>query len=255
MIGKMLIAAMLAVPVVSSVCGAEGLGRIVYPGQNTFSFEEGTVEAWVKFAFDPAETTDGSWTPKGALFSFVIPKEPGEKGSSFSITCALKNVGKRSPTGSACYLRIGLTAAGEDVSHPVLVDCTGWGKDVWHHLAVTWSDGKTLKVYVDGKAARITDGGDGTTLTFRYSIVRDIPAAARMVLGTPVPWYGPNLLTVDEFRISSVARTPEALGFFKSPPSVDPCTLLLEDFEAAETKIEGGGITEGKHGKGFSFSP
>ena len=251
----------LIFPLISFELKGEVLGRIEYPAQSIFSLEEGTIERWIKFEFDPGQTTEKQWLPKGAFFQFEIPEEKGDKGAIFSITVALRNVGKYSKTGSACSFRIGLSIEGKEVPYPVFVDCTDW-QNFWHHIAVSWKNGKELYVYIDGKKT-----GE---MKFPYSIIRDIPKKAKIIIGTPNPWYYPNLLVVDEIRISSIARNPDDLGFYKFPLLPDPYTLFLENFENIENnktkpfiadilqkgnfEIKGGRITDGKIGKGFAFS-
>ena len=116
---------------------------------------------------------------------------------------------------------------GVELQPPLILDVTGWGKDAWHHLAVTWRSGRDVEVFFDGKSAG--------TATWIPGLTRDVPSSARLALGVPDNYYGPNHLAVDEFRISSVARRPEELGFHRVPLLPDPCTLLLENFENVST--------------------
>ncbi len=250
-------ALLLATARVSAAAG------IVFPGQFVFDLQEATVEAWVLFDFDPAEVETGIWQAKGAWFEFSIPKKENDLGSSFSIIYGLKGTGRRTPSGSACYMRVGFAIDGKEVPHPSLIDCTSWGKNNWHHVAVTWKEGRHLRVYVDGKQL--------VQQEYPWSIVRDIPSLAQVVIG--FTGYLPvNAVAVDEVRISSIARDVEDLGFFQTPLRADPATLLLENFESvyekegklwtkpavvvvtsdkAEYPVIGGRIVPGKAGKGL----
>lgn len=237
--------------------------RIVFPGQFLFDLQEATVEAWVLFDFNPEEVETGIWRATGAWFEFNIPKRENDLGSSFSIIYGLKGTGRRTPSGSACYMRIGFNIDGKEVPYPTLFDCTNWGKNNWHHIAVTWKEGRFLTVYVDGKKV--------VQQEYSWSIIRDIPSTAQIVIGC-TGYLPVNAVAVDEIRISSIAREPSDLGFFHFPLKPDPETLLLENFESVSEKegklwtkpavlsvfsdstwftITGGKIISGKTGQGF----
>jgi len=246
---------------------AAGSARIAFPGQLLFSLEEATVEAWVLFDFDPAQVETGIWRGMGAWFEFLVPKRENDLGASFTISYGLKATGRRTPSGSACYMRVGFSIEGKEVPHPSLLDCTSWGKNNWHHVAVTWKEGRYLTIYSDGKEVDKRE--------YSWPIVRDIPSAAQVIIGF-TGYLAKNALAVDEVRISSVARKPEELGFYQVPLKPDPATLLLENFEHIQEKekklytspevmalflapgeypIVGGKIIPGKSGKGFLLYP
>lgn len=246
-------------------------GRIDYPAFGIFTFEEGTFEAWIKFEFDPKESTDKSWVPKGALFLFEIPKDEKEAGGIFSITFGLKNIGKFGKIDTRCYCRVGFSIEGKEIPHPVTIDLTNWEKNTWHHLAISWFDGNKLKIYVDGKPLEIGSPPDKTVYVCGASYMKDITSNARMILGTPRIWYlSDNPIAVDEIRISSIKRMKEELGYYKFPLAPDEYTLFLENFENVEGeftkpfisnvssqgkyKIEKGKLIDGKIGRGYSFS-
>lgn len=235
------------------------LGRIEIPAQNLFSFEEGTVEAWVLYEVEPTESN-------GSLFVFTVPKTARDLGAGMSMTFYVKDEGKHGKTNMVCGLRVGFWVDGREVPHPVMLNCNHFGKGQWHHVAAAWKEGKYFWAYLDGKEVARSD--------FPQSMVRDIPANAQIILGNNLLWYlARNPVVIDEVRVSSIARRAEDLGFQHSPPVPDIHTLFLETFEKtdggmarpdviasadipSEFKIQGGGrIISGKNGKGFAFSP
>ncbi|HPP11599.1 MAG TPA: hypothetical protein PKW42_02585 [bacterium] len=244
-------------------CPQAGSASIVFPGQFLFDLQEATVEAWVLFDFDPAQVETGIWQAMGAWFEFTAPSRENDLGASFSVIYGLKGTGRRTASGSACYQRVGFSIDGKEVPHPSFLDCTNWGKNNWHHVAVSWQDGRCLKIYFDGKEVDRRE--------YPWSIVRDIPSCSRLVIGF-TGYLAINGVAVDEVRISSVARKTEELGYFQVPLKPDPATLLLENFEAvaekdgqrwtrpavvavtsapAEYRLTGGKIIPGKAGHGF----
>ncbi|MCM8768777.1 MAG: LamG domain-containing protein [Candidatus Omnitrophica bacterium] len=244
-----------------------GSARIVFPGQFLFDLQEATVEGWVLFDFDPAQVETGVWRGMGAWFEFTAPKRENDLGASFSLIYGLKATGRRTTSGSACYQRVGFSIEGKEVPHPSLLDCTSWGKNTWHHVAVTWKDGRNLVIYVDGQQV--------DRRQYPWSIVRDIPSLAQVVIGF-TGYIAKNAVAVDEVRISQVARNPKELGFFTLPLKPDPATLLLENFENLSEKngklstrpeviavisapteypVIGGKIIPGKAGKGLLLYP
>lgn len=243
------------------------LGRIELPAAGLIDFEEATVEAWVLLEFDPAQREEGVWRGMGGWFMFDVPKSEVDRGAGMSISVGLKNIGRQGEVQSDCGMRVGFVKDGQEVPHPVLPSCASFRQEQWHHVAVTWREGRFLRVYFDGELSAERD--------FPASIVRDVPAASRIILG----WEGflqQNLLAIDEVRISSIARAPEEFGYHRCPLEPDPWTMLLENFEQA-TEVEGalmttpavlataldpmsfpvvgGRLIDGRDGHAFAFSP
>ena len=52
-----------------------------------------------------------------------------------------------------------------------------------------------------------------------------------------------NDISVDEFRLSSVAREPSTLGFGQTPLKPDPFTMLLENFDNVQPTPQKAGFT------------
>ncbi|MCM8772574.1 MAG: LamG domain-containing protein [Candidatus Omnitrophica bacterium] len=233
-------------------------GRIIYKGEGIFSFEELTVEMWIKFNFDPNEKTDKVWIPKGSILNFEIPEEK----TIFSISCGLK-AGRKGEEDSRCYLRIGFCIEGKEIPYPVLIDCSNFSNN-WHHIAILWQEGKKLTIYIDGNEILKS--------SLQEKIKKDFVGKSKLIIGTPLVWFYENQIEIDEIRISSIARKKEELSIYKN--IIDPYVLFYENFEnikeengeiftepyivsiesKGKYKIENGKIVEGKFGKGYLFS-
>jgi hypothetical protein len=203
-------------------------GKIVFPARGLYSLQEGTIESWVKFDFDPNEPVEG-YTARGELFRLVVSKADNDLGAEMNIFFASLPSSRKGEKGrSFTFLRAGFAIDGQEVPHPLLAECLNWKRDEWHHVAVTWKEARRMAIYFDGRI--VVNRGEAAEREFPYSIERDIPAGAQLILGSPFDQQ-PNSLTIDEFRLSSVARSPSTLGFVQTPLKPDPFTMLLENFE------------------------
>ncbi|MCM8803683.1 MAG: LamG domain-containing protein [Candidatus Omnitrophica bacterium] len=233
-------------------------GRVVYDGSGIFSFKELTVELWIRFKFNPEEKTEKVWIPKGSILNFEIPEEK----TYFTISCGIKT-GQKGKEDSRCCLRIGFVIEGKEVQHPAFIDSTFFGND-WHHLAILWTEGKKLIIYVDGKKV--------AEHILHNKMDKDIVGKSNLIIGTPFVWYYENLIEIDEIRISSILRKENELSIYKN--EIDPFVLFYENFENIKQedevlftfpyiasvegkrkyKIENGRIVKGKFGNCFSFT-
>ena len=248
-------------------------GKIEFPGFGIFSFEEGTFEAWVKLEFDLKDEIKKFKGKKGILYSKggIFLAEIPEQQSTFSITFGFKDEGRFEKTDIRFYCRIGFVIEGKKIPHPIYIDLSNWEKDSWHHLAISWFEGKKVKVYIDGRPIEISSLLDKTVYLCGSPFITDISTDAKITLGTAKIWYlSENPISIDEVRISSIARDKEELGYYKFPLIPDQYTLFLENFENIEGeftkpyisniklenkyKIEKGKLIEGKIGKGYCFS-
>jgi len=259
------LAAVLLLALLAASAWAAGSAAIVIPAGSIMDLEEGTIEAWVKLNFNPRHENADRWKSVGSLCLMEIPKTSADLGASIHAGWGLETAKRFDQVTRRATFRVAFIVNGQQLPHPALADVTDWGQDAWRHVALTWRNGREVHVYVDGKLA-------GERL-FPTSARRDIPSAARLVLGLP-SYIASNAITVDEIRLSSVARKPEDLGFHRVPLQPDPCTLFLEGFEnVADEKgkrvtrpfhadregeafeVKGGAVVEGRSGKGFCFDP
>lgn len=256
------------VSVVLTLCAVPAwarFGTIEVPAGAVMDLEEGTIEAWARLDFDPRHQGEARWQSVGSLCLLEIPKTDADLGASIHVGWGLDATKRFENITRRATFRVAFIVNGQQLPHPALADCTDWGEGKWHHVAVTWRNGREVRIFIDGKPA-------GERL-FPTSAQRDIPSSARLVLGFP-NYIADNAVTVDEVRISSVARKPEDLGFHKVPLAPDPWTLYLENFEQVIEEngkrvtrpflaeggrngfeVKEGAVVEGKQGKGFSFNP
>ena len=259
-LGAFLLATLLA-----ASAWASGSATIAIPAGSIMDLEEGTIEAWVKLNFNPRHENSDRWKSVGSLCLMEVPKTSADLGASIHAGWGLETTKRFDKVSRRATFRVAFIVNGQQLPHPALADATDWGQDAWRHVALTWRNGREVRVYVDGKPA-------GERL-FPVSAKRDIPSTARLVLGLP-SYIASNAITVDEIRVSSVARKPEDMGFHRAPLQPDPCTLYLEGFENVTDEkdkrvtrpfhaervgeafeVKGGAVVEGKSGKGFCFDP
>ncbi len=242
--------------------------QIELPALGLFDFEECTVEAWVMFEFDPTgwQQDQGVYQWRGRWFTFEAPETDTDLGARVVIEYGLKNHGRLGRIKPGCNWRIAFYVDGEKVPHPLLPACTELAPGTWHHYAVTWTDGRIVRAYIDGEPAQ--------EMEFPFSVVRDVPAGARIVIGHTEA-VNRNLIVIDDLRVSSIARAPDDLGYHQAPLVPDPSTLLLLDFEHVEERdgrvlvrpavmaradapaqyqIAGGRIIDGKTGQGLALN-
>lgn len=231
--------------------GSIPTGTLRYPALDNLDFREGTIECWVKFAFDPREYLPAK-DYTGMLSLLQIGTERGGLNVHF---CA--QAGRAEATW---FCSIGP----QPMLHGTYI---GGAKtnlfNVWQHLALVWK-GRDLKTYLDGK---LTGGVEH--LKYPYQIWGSF-GMKPIVIGDQ--WNRHALMTIDEVRVSSVARNPEELGVNVGELKPDAFTTVLDPFESDYTPDgktatrpiaifngEGGlpsahcRFVEGKFGKGLAF--
>jgi len=245
-----------------------GAARIELPARGLFDFTEGTIEAWVMLEFDPRgwQEDRGVYQWRGRWFTFQAPATETDLGAEVVIEYGLKNHGRLGRIEPGCNWRTAFYVDGEKVPHPLLPACTDLEPGTWHHFALTWTGAQVVRAYIDGELAQ--------EMEFPWAIARDVPGAARIVIGHP-QISGFNFIAIDDLRISSVARRPEDLGFAHTPLTPDPYTLLLLDFEDIEQAdgqmlvrpavmaladgperlpVAGGRLIDGRTGRGLAMN-
>lgn len=207
-------------------------GRLELPARELMDLQEGTVEAWVMFEFDPEgwDPEKGVYQWRGRWFTFIAPQTATDLGAEVVIEYGLKNHGRLGRVEPGCNFRIAFSHDGQKVPHPLLPACQRFGRGTWHHYAVTWTGGRFVRAWLDGELAQ--------EMEFPFPVARDIPGEARIIIGHP-EISSLNLLALDDLRISSVARRPEELGCHHVPLAPDPQTLLLLSFDNMTQTEEG----------------
>jgi len=226
-------------------------GTLTYPSLDNLDFREGTIECWVKFAFNPLEYLPAKdylcmlslWnvgTPRGGMSVAYIVTEGQSKASWF---CSM---GPK-PRMHGTYI----ATPTSDL----------FGK--WQHIALAWKSRETM-AYLDGKLV-----GKVEHLVSPYQVWGNLDVKP-IFFGDQ--WNRYSLIVLDDLRISRIARAPEDLGFTVGELKPDPYTTLLDPFEGdfvpdgkLETKPSviangNGGLPSaqcrfvaGKFGKGLAF--
>ena len=239
-----------------SVVGGEGpvyrigsvrTGQLTYPALNNLDLREGTIEFWLKLAFDPADYLPGG-RYTGLLGVVHLAGEDGGGGLLYfaqgdSLRWSVSMTSPLQPAGPTDRIMV---------------------PDRWYHVALVWQ-GREMVFYLDGERA-----------SGRHQIVPLHQVFGRLARTQTLRFGDPRgqqaLMVIDDLRISRVARQPEELGFFIGEHTPDIYTSVLDPFEDAfvpdgETTTQPtviwagpGGLPSrecrfvpGKYGRGLSF--
>jgi hypothetical protein len=231
--------------------GSVTTGTLTYPALDNIDFREGTIECWVKFAFNPLD-----YLPAKDYLSMLslwnVGTARGGMNTSFMVQAGAKEANWFCSMGPKP--RIHGTFIGTPSSDL-------YGK--WQHIALAWKGRETL-AYLDGKLQ-----GKVEHLTPPYQIWGSLDVKP-IFFGDQ--WNRYSLIVLDDVRVSRIARAPEDLGFTLGELKPDPYTMLLDPFEGdfvpdgkLETKPSviangNGGLPSaqcrfvpGKFGKGLAF--
>src|ERR1043166_1403441 len=225
----------------SSILSATHAQCLSYPLSGNLRSDEGTIEMWMRLEDEP----DGSQRKGLHYFPMFQIKFEGEEqprigftyqtiwGTNsfhFSLSSSGKLMGQL--VGNPCITSIDETQAAvkADSSQFKYPRTARLHKGEWHHWAFTWRGGNetTVALYLDGKPAIIPTKTES-------SLWADVEGASLRFLSYV---YHDNM-TIDDFRISSVARTEKdnQEAFAKGSLDADRYNLLLD-------KVED--VTEGK---------
>jgi len=184
--------------------------------------DEGTVEFWIKFHFDPlAVELDTKRSYRGWVTVFCVSTGDPIQPCLVDLWLFTKIDRYRK---KHCRFRVHvLGAVGPGPGYLLFPDDVRKGP--WYHCAVAWSR-DSWSSYLDGKRLgtwpRSADFEARLHTTAQILLGR---GATRSGRGGPV--------TIDELRISSVARKTEELGS-RGPLKPDPYTTLLLTFDTTE---------------------
>lgn len=190
-------------------------GNLIYPASGNIELNEGTVEIWLISGFDsePERKDSSSWC---SPFNLTFPSDNAKYVLNFlTWGKAIVQAGYGKIQHSYVWTR------------PLV-----WKPGEFHHLAWTWS-GRKRSVYVDGTA-----GGKGPKGEIPVEQTVEGPLAgdltdARIEIGS-----GHSPITIDEVRISSIARTPEEIAKgWQSAPKKDATTLLLDHCAEGDPEV------------------
>lgn len=232
-----------------AVFGKTSTGTLTYPALDNMSFEECTVECWIKLAYDPAPFLPAK-DYQGFLSFLSVKAENGGVAIGYA---AQKGQDKPqwfcSVSPKPVVYGFGFT--------PALMK-----PGEWHHLAIVWKGPESMW-YWDGK--EVARSKQNAHFYQVFGSLRD----ATILFGDK--WNRHALMVMDDLRVSRIARTPAELGF-NGELKADVYTTLLDSFECDFTPdgktptkpsviFNGAGGTAtapctfvpGKFGKGLAF--
>jgi hypothetical protein len=186
--------------------GSVRTGQLTYPALNHLDFREGTIEFWLKLAFDPADYLSGGRFTGLLRVLHLAGEDGGGQLRYFAQGDSLRwSVSKTSP----------LTPIG-----PAVRALTP-GR--WYHLALMWQ-GREMALYLDGE--RIAGREQVVPL---HQVFGRLDRTQTLNFGDPAGRQA--LMVIDDLRISRVAREPRELGFFVGEHRPDIYTAVLDPFE------------------------
>ncbi|MDP6502400.1 MAG: hypothetical protein QF886_02240, partial [Planctomycetota bacterium] len=189
-------------------------GILTYPLRHNISLEEGTLECWVKFRFEPSEVL-----PKqefqGLLGFLSLSGESGGIGASYFAGSIFR-------PEAGWHLRF----TPQSKMLP-LGKRTVWKKDEWHHWAFTWK-GRDTWFYLDGK--EVSHRSHPTSFTDVVGSLGGKPVLPHWPFFFGERWNVGAKFVMDDMRLSLVARKPEELGFHVGELKPDPYTAILDPF-------------------------
>jgi hypothetical protein len=170
------------------------------------------------------------------------------------------------------FIHVSFTVRGEALTSMHIYDTepskkySCYQKGKWYHVAFGWKGEKTY-TYLDGKLMQECKQRNRLDEA-------ELAEDAVIILGDK--YSRANPIALDEFRISSILRPPEELGYGNLPLKPDAYTLILDSFEKTEEQekkqysvpefiankgdVPGGlicgkveYIEEGKHGKAIRW--
>lgn len=195
-------------------------GMLSYPLAHNLDLQEGTVEFWARLELD------------------VQPHLPSK---SFKLLASIMNITGDDGAMSLRYLAGSNFApeAGYQVRFQPRDRLLPVGRRIvlergqWHHLAIVWK-GMQLQLYLDGQ--KVSERLQSATMTQIFGTVGGElehaptpPRAPRLIFGSE--WQRDARVTIDDLRISRIARLPEELGFAIGKLQPDPYTLLLDPLD------------------------
>lgn len=225
-----LVTAFLANLSVSAQQPARTYGNLTYPAKGNIQLDEGTVELYVTSGFD----FEAEGQTYGTLFDLIFPDEKWH----YVIMCinwshGISMVGYTQP--QQAYVSFGRPR---------------WKPGESHVVQWTWS-GKKRTLLMDGKRK---SEGKGGVISESVDVVVEGPIQGDLSKALIMVGLQHSNFTIDEIRISSIARTPEELAALKdTAPVADAHTLLLDHCDGGPAEVisgrsgETGGILEGAY--------
>lgn len=220
----------------SSILNASHAQEVIYPAPGHIDPAEGTLEFWLRLEANP-DPSHKAGVSYFNLLQILKPGEPNPRIRLFYQTVWTTNVYHffLSTIGvvNGTFVANPYTVTAEEGTGPLKGETAAkpypriprLKAGDWHQLAVTWKGlpQSTVALYFDGKVAI-------PEVLLPAPLWEDFDAFQLHLLVNPYA----NAHSLDELRISAVARTPEeiATAFTEARAKQDRHTLLLDRFEA-----------------------
>ena len=154
---------------------------LTYPSAGNIDASEGTVEFWIKPAWNGSDFSTINIFSWGVAGGLLLKKDPSTLGFSLN-----------------------LFNAGGQPEIRAWPNISNWQANQWRHVACTWSNSnKKAKVYIDGQ------------LKSETAFAMTLPAIANATFrigGFTTAGPGDNIGAIDELRVSGVARTAQEIA-------------------------------------------
>jgi hypothetical protein len=209
---------------------------VTYLGGPHLRAEEGTIECWIRLDVEPSPEQARSfplWTifrdgEENPVMRFTYQIYWHDENFHFFLASWGPLLGKSVGNGFIATVEDTQLTAKADAAGVKYPRTPRLKKGDWHHIALTWQGlpRSTIAFYLDGECKilpRELEVGIWNDLE-KFSLV--------FSAGTS------ETLTIDDLRISSVARSPQEMKDSASSPApkADRYTLLLDRFESLEQR-------------------
>lgn len=210
---------------------------VSYPLAGHLNRGEGTIEFWLRLEAEP----DGNNQKEGRHhFPILMTQVPGEDSPRLELTYGVflsrdyfHFIASHTARSRGKWVSNPRMLTQEETPRPIELDYIGPGKyprtprlhqGEWHHVAFTWKGvlAPWVTFYVDGKEVI-------RPVRFIQPLWDNLEPQNLNFLGS---YYRDNI-SIDDLRISSVARTPEEIKqvVASGTTAADKYTLLLDRFE------------------------
>lgn len=216
--------------------GPDKFANISYPAVGKAKVEEGTCEGWFKIGYLPGRKVDITFFSPMTFFCVG-----GGRNIKFAVQAVNRYTKSLDRHTSQVWASGIITGRGFGID---ITAISNWQTDTWHYVAFTWKmDGEKYdnKLYIDGKevARQVTAPNASAVIT------------PQDVLRVGATYFNSSYGTVDEIKVSTVARSAEEIAkSFSAGFTRDRFTSILDKFESLKAvgKVSETSSVEGVNG-------
>jgi len=197
------------------ICTGAYAGWVEYPALGNIYLEEGTIEMWVIFEFDP-QAEGGNYknsltmfhlSPGGRNLMWLLWRHVREHAGPYA---TVRVEGKK-------YIPFWETNQSNEVVR-------SWKQGERHHVAYAWKGARSWWI-LDGKRF---EGSAEKQRRNNFPMSFGVASDTVLRIGDDTD----QRAVIDDFRISSIVRADEDIGYhFPGQLKPDPFTLLLDTFD------------------------